>query len=135
MLSVVFAASKIWPTEASRLLLGIKRPDVFYVPRINLDLTTMAEKQLQSKLIAWLKSKGCYVIKTQPGLGVPVGCPDVIALYEGAWMAFECKQAANSKLQPLQKETLDKLADWGYAMVVHNGNYQAVISDLKRFLG
>lgn len=92
------------------------------------------ESQVQKRLVKFLKSKGCYVIKTKPGPGTPVGCPDVIALHEGAWFAFEVKAYANSKFQPLQKETIDRLSEWSFAYVVHSENIEAIISDLKRML-
>lgn len=70
------------------------------------------ESKLQSNIIKWLKSKGAYVIKTKPGPGVPVGCPDILALYEGAWLALECKAAEKAKWQPGQQATLERLSEW-----------------------
>lgn len=92
------------------------------------------EAKVQKRLISYLKRKGCYVIKTKPGLGTPVGCPDVIALYEGWWGAFECKAYANSPYQPLQKETLKKLDKWSFSTVVHADNIDDVISQLEKIL-
>lgn len=92
------------------------------------------EKKVQDRLIKFLKKKKCYVIKTKPGPGTPVGCPDVIALYEGWWGAFECKASAKSPFQPLQKETLAKLNDWSLATVVHPDNIDEVISQLESML-
>lgn len=94
------------------------------------------EKKVQTKLIKYLKKKGCYVIKTQvDGRGlVPVGCPDVIALYEGWWGAFECKASAKAKFQPLQEYTIEKLNNWSIAMVVHPDNIDEVISQLEKML-
>lgn len=92
------------------------------------------EAKTQQKLIKFLKSKGCYVIKTRPGMGIPVGCPDVIALHEGWWGAFECKAAKNARYQPLQKETIDKLAVWSEAFVVYPENLDEVIAHLEKTL-
>lgn len=92
------------------------------------------ESQVQKRLIKTLKSKGCYIIKTKPGLGTPVGCPDVFAFLEGWWGAFECKATAKSKFQPLQKETLEKLDRWSTAMVVHSDNIDDVIIQLEKML-
>lgn len=93
------------------------------------------EARIQAKLINYLKSKGCYVIKTRPGTpGIPTGCPDIIALYEGFWAVFECKASRTSSFQPLQKETLARLADWSYAYVVYPENYDDVIAELERML-
>jgi Holliday junction resolvase len=92
------------------------------------------EAEIQSKLIKYLKSKGCYVLKTKPGTGIPVGCPDVFAFHEGFWCAFEVKANKRSKFQPLQKETVDKLAVWSFAKVVHSENIDEVISELEYML-
>lgn len=94
------------------------------------------EKKVQSKLIKYLKKKGFYVIKNQvDGRGlVPVGCPDVIALYEGFWCAFECKGSAKAKFQPLQQVTIEKLNGWSMATVVHPDNIDDVISQLEKML-
>lgn len=94
----------------------------------------MAEQSLQSKFIKFLKSKGCYVIKTQAGPGVPKGCPDVIALYEGAWLAAEMKATKRSKYQPGQKETIAKLSEWSWCKAVHKDNYNEIIKELEEFL-
>lgn len=92
------------------------------------------EAETQKQLITFLKSKGCYVIKTKPGPGTPVGCPDVLALHEGFWGAFECKGSEKARFQPLQKETLAKLNDWSYATVVHPGNFEQIVAELDRML-
>ena len=92
------------------------------------------EKKVQSDLIKYLKKKGCYVIKTKPGLGTPVGCPDIFAFYEGWWGAFEVKATEKSEFQPLQEYTINKLSKWSSAWVVHSGNYQNIISELEAIL-
>lgn len=93
-----------------------------------------AENKIQSNLIKYLKRKGCYVIKTRPGVGTPVGCPDVIALLEGAWFAFEVKATAKSPFRALQKDTLAKLDDWSFARTIHGENYNEIISELEVML-
>lgn len=90
------------------------------------------EKQVQKRLIQFLRKQGCYVIKTRPGPGTPIGCPDVIALHEGAWFAFECKADEKSKFQPGQEATIKRLSEWGFAWVVHSNNIDEIISQLKR---
>lgn len=92
------------------------------------------EKKVQTRLIKYLRSKGCYVIKTKPGPGTPVGCPDVLALYEGWWGAFECKASAKSPFQQLQEVTIEKLNNWSLATVVHPDNIDDVISQLEKML-
>lgn len=93
-----------------------------------------SETRTQEQLIKFLKKKGCYVIKTKPGLGTPVGCPDVFAFYEGWWGCFEVKANQKAKFQPLQKETLDKLEDWSFARVVYPDNIAVVLAELELIL-
>lgn len=93
------------------------------------------EAKLQSEIIKYLKHKGCYVIKTKPGVGTPVGCPDIIALLEGCWIALEVKASIGSPYQPLQKETIDKLDKWSFAKVVYPQNWDTVQTELEFFIG
>lgn len=90
------------------------------------------ESKTQSKLIKKLKSMGFYVIKTKPGPGVPIGCPDVIAFKEGFWCAFEVKSSKTAKFQPRQKETIEKLNNWSYAKVVYPANYDEIVAELEK---
>ena len=92
------------------------------------------EAKVQKRLIQYLKGKGCYVIKTKPGTGTPVGCPDIFAFLEGWWGAFEVKATAKSPYRPLQKETLEMLGQWSTTWVVHSGNIDDVISQLDMVL-
>ena len=84
------------------------------------------EKQLQSIIIKWLRANHVYVIKTRPGAGTPVGCPDVIGLYRGRYIALEVKASAAAPLQPLQRETLDILSHnskWAFLVYPENWEY------------
>lgn len=92
------------------------------------------ESQIQARLIKYLRGRGFYVIKTKPGPGVPVGCPDVFAFNEGWWTAFEVKSSAKAPFQPLQERTLKKLGDWSSVWVVYPENYDDVISELEKML-
>ena len=94
----------------------------------------IVESKVQKRLVRFLKSKGCYVIKTKPGPGTPVGCPDVLALYEGFWAAFEVKADSSSPFQPLQEATISKFEGWSFARVVHSENIDEVIGALELIL-
>lgn len=90
------------------------------------------ESKLQTEIIKYLKHKGCYVIKHTAGPGVPTGCPDLSAYYDGAVIFIEVKAAANSKFQPLQKDTLVKLKEWfGYVYVAHKDNWHLIKQELE----
>lgn len=95
----------------------------------------MKESQLQAEIIRFLKKKKCYVIKTSPGAGTPVGCPDIIALLEGCFIAIEVKASAKSPFQPLQKETIKKLDDWSWCKAVSVDNWGEIRTELEHFIG
>jgi len=95
----------------------------------------MKESKLQAEIIRFLKRKGCYVIKTTPGPGVPVGCPDIIALFEGCWIAIEVKANAKSAFRPLQKETIAKLSEWSWCKAVTLDNWEDTKKQLEQFIG
>lgn len=92
------------------------------------------EAKVQKRLVSYLRSKGCYVIKTKPGVGTPVGCPDIVFLKEGFWGTIECKASEKAAWQPLQKETLEKLASWSWARKVYPENLEATIAELETIL-
>lgn len=92
------------------------------------------EARLQGQIIRWLKSKGFYVIKTTASPGIPVGCPDVIGLLEGLWIALEVKSSKLARFQPLQKETLKKLDGWSYAKAVYPENWAEVQDEIEAMI-
>lgn len=70
------------------------------------------EAKLQTEIIRWLKKNGAYVLKTRPMPGIPVGCPDIIFMFEGAWGAIECKRSSNAPFRPGQQATIAHLSKW-----------------------
>lgn len=92
------------------------------------------EAKVQKRLIKFLRDNGCFVMKITVVPGIPVGTPDVWAFKEGWWGAFECKATEKSPFQPLQKERIQKLAEWSTCMVVHADNIDDVISQLEKML-
>lgn len=85
------------------------------------------ESKLQSDIIRWLRDVGCYVIKTRPGPGMPVGCPDVIALYKDKWMAIEVKAKPKASFQPGQQMTIQRLLAGNIFVYVANPENWSII--------
>lgn len=92
------------------------------------------EADFQSKVIKWLKSKGCYVIKHTANPGVPVGCPDLSFYKEGFYGFIEVKPSKTAKFQPLQKETIAKLDMWSWAKVVTPDVWPSIQKELALLL-
>jgi len=94
----------------------------------------MSEASLQSTIVKYLKGKGCYVIKTRPGVGTPLGCPDIIALCGGLWVAIEVKASAAAPYKPLQRETIEKLDGWSWCRRVDPSNWLDIKAELEMML-
>lgn len=97
----------------------------------------MIEQTLQAKVIRYLKSKGCFVMKVQASPGVPRGTADVFACKEGFYLFLEIKASRNSKHQPGQDAFIAKMAEWSYARFVWGGkdsNWPAVKAELEAIL-
>lgn len=94
-----------------------------------------AEQVLQTKIIRWLKSQGCFVMKIPATPGVPAGTADVFGCKEGFYFFLEVKASKSAKKQPHQQEFIDKMNEWSYARFVWPQNWPEVQSELKEMLG
>lgn len=92
------------------------------------------ESRLQTKIVKWLKDQGCWVMKTRPGPGTPVGTADIFFCKEGFYGWLEVKASRNAKVQPLQRSFVDKMAKWSYARFVYPENWGEVRTELERIL-
>lgn len=92
------------------------------------------EKKVQNRLIKFLRSKGCFVMKITVVPGIPTGTPDVWFFKEGFWGCAEIKGNEKSKFQPLQKETIEKLSQWSWCKVVHSNNVENILDELDSIL-
>lgn len=89
------------------------------------------EAKLQSKIIKWLKSEGCYVIKTKPGPGISAGCPDIIALYGDKFIAIEVKATSTAPFRPGQQETLSFLRRYNrFVYVAYPENWPTIQNEI-----
>lgn len=85
------------------------------------------EGKVKDRLVKHLKDKGIYYFfPATHGYGRS-GVPDVIACYEGLFLAFECKATKKKKPTALQeKELLAIDCAEGFVMVVHDENVDRV---------
>lgn len=91
----------------------------------------MTEAELQTQIIKWLKDRGCYVIKTRVLPGVPVGCPDIIALCGDKWLAIEVKKSAKAPFRPGQQATLQHLKKSNtFVYVAHPENWPIIRDEI-----
>lgn len=90
----------------------------------------MLEKDFQSKVIKWLKSKGCVVLKYQQNATTITGVADVFFCKEGFYGFLECKKSKNAPLRPGQKQFITKMAEWSYGAIVYPENWDKIKNEL-----
>lgn len=91
------------------------------------------ENRLQRKIVTWLKDHGFYVLKTRPGMGIPVGCPDIIALKGERFIAIEVKASAMAEKQPGQLATLRRLGSHNpMVFLVYPENWDIVRNEIEK---
>lgn len=93
------------------------------------------EASLQTKIIRWLKSKGCVVVKNQAGPGMPKGFPDITFYIDGFYGMLEVKSSKRAKKQPGQEEWIKKLDSMSYAKFVDPDNWPKVQKELAEMIG
>ena len=92
------------------------------------------EKDFQSKIIKYLRSKSCVVLKYQQNATTRAGIPDIIFLKEGFWGAIEVKQSKTAKYRPGQKEMVAKLNEMSWAKAVYPENWDETKKELEEIL-
>ena len=92
------------------------------------------EKDFQSKIVKWLRSKGCMVLKYQQNATTRAGIPDIIFLKEGFWGAIEVKKSKTAKYRPGQKEMVAKMNEMSWAKVVYPENWDETKKELETIL-
>lgn len=94
----------------------------------------MREADFQAKVIKWLKSKGCIVIKMQQNATTHSGIADLFFCFEGFYGFLEVKKSRNAKFQPLQKRFIEKINKWSYGAVVYPENFEKIKKELSEML-
>lgn len=95
------------------------------------------ESDLQSKIIGFLKSKGCIVAKMQAGPGVPKGMSDIFWCCQGTYGFIEVKRTKSSPRQVGQEAFLKKMNEWSRGDLVwggKNSNWEQVKEELTEWL-
>lgn len=92
------------------------------------------EKPLQTRMMDFLKERGCEVWKITPGNGIPSGASDILFFYEGLYGFLECKAHQDSPYRPGQKQFLAKMDAWSYAKAVYVENEAEIKRELEEML-
>lgn len=77
------------------------------------------EKKVENKIRKFLESNGSFVMKTHGGSpGVPVGIPDLFAIYKGIAIFIEVKREKGGRIKPIQIAQIDSLKLHGTIAIV-----------------
>lgn len=95
---------------------------------------TVKESDFQAKIIKWLRSKGCFVMKNQQNATTQKGVADVFFCKEGFYGFLEVKKSKNAKRQPGQEAFIAKMDDWSYGELVYPENWTDIQSELEEML-
>ena len=94
----------------------------------------MLEKNFQAKVVKWLRSQHCIVLKYQQNATTRASIPDILFLKEGFWGAIECKKSKTAKYRPGQKEMVAKMDEMSWARTVYPENWGEVQKELEELL-
>lgn len=94
----------------------------------------MLEKDFQAKIIKYLKSKGCFVWKTQQNATTQAGVADIFFCLEGFYGFIEVKKSKTAKLRPGQKEFIEKMNNWSYGKIIYPENWDEAKKELNSLL-
>lgn len=95
------------------------------------------EKDFQSTIIKWIRSKGAVVFKYQQNATTRAGLPDIFFVKDGFWGAIEVKKTKSSPFRPGQKAMIERLDSMSWAKVVWGGkssNWPEVQKELTEML-
>lgn len=92
------------------------------------------ESDFQSKVLKYLRSKGCIAWKMQQNATTRLATPDILFVIDGFWGCIECKASKTSKFQPGQKEMVEKLDKWSWARVAYPQNWPEIKAELDKVL-
>lgn len=92
------------------------------------------EGKLQARIIKWLRSQGCKVIKYEQNATTRAGIPDIIFLKEGFWGVIEVKKTARSPKRPGQEEWVKWAQENSWGAFVWSSNWEEVKKELDDIL-
>lgn len=79
------------------------------------------EQQIQKKIMTYLESEGCYVVKVISAS--KSGVPDILGSYQGKFFGIEVKK-------PSTMNTVSKLQEYNLNKIRESGGYSTVACDV-----
>jgi len=97
----------------------------------NFKYQDVKEKNLQTRVIKWLQSKGVYVINIWGNSFQRSGIPDLICCVNGKFVAIELKREG-SRATPLQEYNIEQIIkSGGIAKLIRPSSFD----ELKKIIG
>jgi hypothetical protein len=94
-------------------------------------MPTTPEAKVKAKVKAALNKHGAYHFSPATGGYGKSGVPDIIACYEGKFIAIECKAGSN-KPTALQEANLEAINQHGgFALLINETNIEVVAETLQ----
>lgn len=94
----------------------------------------MKESDFQAKVIRWLRSQKCVVMKYQQNATTHAGLVDLFFVKDGFWGAAELKKSKTAKFRPGQKEMIKKLDAMSWCKAIYPENFNEVKKELEDLL-
>lgn len=94
----------------------------------------MLESKFQARIIKKIKARfpNAFVLKNDPNY--MQGIPDLLVLIGDQWFMLECKQNANSPLQPNQGYYNSLFGEMSFCRFVYPENESEVLDEIQRSL-
>lgn len=94
----------------------------------------MLEKDFQAKIIKYLKSKGCFVWKTQQNATTQAGVADIFFCKGPVYGFMEVKKSRTAPLRPGQKEFIERMGRYTYAEKVCPETWETEKTKVEKLL-
>lgn len=121
-------------TTKAKAKVETKKPKTVKTAKTAKTVKTVKESDFQAKIIKWLRSKGCFVMKNQQNATTQRGIADVFFCKEGFYGFLEVKKSKNAKRQPGQEAFIAKMDEWSYGKLVYPENWADIQSELEEML-
>lgn len=92
------------------------------------------EGKLQDNICAYLRRKGCKVVKNDPMTGRQRGIPDLTFFKEGLWGMIEVKASKTAAHQPGQDEWIAWANENSWGKFVNPSNWKDIKAELEEML-
>lgn len=92
------------------------------------------EGKFKTKVVKWLRSKGCFVWICKQDSTTQKGVSDLFFCYRTKYGFLELKRSADAPFRVGQREFLDLYREWVVAEAVYPENFPAIQHKIEEYL-